>query len=104
MELSDGYGYNESCLEGRTNDVVAEEFVHYADLAEYGWNAGLAKMLRMKLTTRLVKFLDRVQEECEDICKALCDDELVCVGIFSNGEAIYERKSPRAMLKNALMQ
>lgn len=52
---------------------------------------GLFMMNKGKLIKTLQKKVGEIVDTLEDICKSLCDDELACVGIFSNGEAIYER-------------
>ena len=79
--------------EGDTHSLV-EDFV--SDKYEYehfvNVNKGLAIIHRKGLEKRLEQWLDSIVEECEDICKKCAAEELVCTAIFSNGEAIYEKK------------
>lgn len=90
-------------LDGDDAADLVEAFVEdcYDDYEyeRWGWNAGLASMLKKKLTSRLCKAVQNMVDECEKICQRSCDEEYVCTGIFSNGEAVYEKKSPRSELK-----
>lgn len=78
-----------------SGDELCEVFV---DGLENDWvweneecSKGLFMMNKGKLIKALQRKVGEIVDALEDICKSLCDDELACVGIFSNGEAIYER-------------
>ena len=80
------------CVSG---DELCEVFV---DGLENDWvweneeiNKGLFFMNRKRLVKALQNKVGNIIDAFEEMCKSLCDGEYECVGIFSNGEAIYER-------------
>lgn len=90
--------------EGDTRQLV-EDFV--SDKYEYEHftvNKGLAIMNRKGLEKRLTQWLDSIVADCEKIAKTCAEEELVKVAQFYNGEAIYERKTPRNEMKAALLE
>ena len=58
---------------------------------EEGWNVGTFKMQWKNIEKWLTDTITEQIEECETICEENCDNHLVCVGRFSNGEAVYEK-------------
>lgn len=78
-----------------SGDDLCEVFV---DGLENDWvweneecSKGLFMMNKGKLIKALQRKVGEIVDALEEMCKSLCDVELACVGIFSNGEAIYER-------------
>lgn len=69
-------GYNEGDLDGDSTDTLVDNFIHYIDHDNQGWNAGFFKMNKKHLRKRLIDLCDKVVEECNAICKELCTDEL----------------------------
>ena len=58
-----------------------------------GWNAGMAKIQKKNLKKWLVKMIDKLSDEADDMCRYICEEVYVCGGIFSNGEAVYYKES-----------
>lgn len=56
----------------------------------YGWNPGVCAALRPKVEKAVEDAFNAIAKDSENVCQALADSSLVCVGIFSNGEAIYK--------------
>lgn len=103
------YGYyNGACLDwdicgdsydGRLSDWdSAEDFA--AALADgelsylgyhKGWGAGLQAMNKKHIMARFNKALETIAEDCEALCAGSCEEKLICVGRFSNGEAVYQK-------------
>lgn len=67
-------------------------------------NKGLATMHRKGLEKRLTEWLNGIVADCEKIAQTCAEEQLVKTAQFSNGEAIYERKTPRTELKAALLE
>lgn len=42
---------------------------------------------------RFKSWIQKCIIECEKKCREMCDEVYHCIGVFSNGEAIYERVS-----------
>ena len=61
-------------------------------------------MHRKGLEKRLTEWLNGIVADCEKIAQTCAEEELVKVAQFSNGEAIYERKTPSTELKAALLE
>lgn len=55
------------------------------------WNNGLRKMQKHNFEKAITKFVDHIIEECEIMCHNLSHDVYQKVGVFSNGEGIYEK-------------
>ena len=101
----DIYGWPYFDLEGGDTHQLAEDCVRYKEKNEqFSVNKGIFTIHRKKLEKRLEQWLNSIVEECEDICKKCAEEELVCTVQFSNGEAIYERKTPRNELKAKLLE
>lgn len=56
-----------------------------------GWNRGLVAIHRPRLVRELSAAIDRAAREADALCSWACDLKLRCIGVFSNGEAIYRR-------------
>ena len=55
------------------------------------WNVGIWKMNKENVRTWLLNTIMKEYDKCNDFCKKHCDIILKCVGVFSNGEAVYRR-------------
>ena len=56
-----------------------------------GWNVGIWKMNKEKVRTWLLNTTMKEYDKCNDFCEKNCETKLVCMGVFSNGEAVYRR-------------
>lgn len=65
---------------------VLTDKLHYKD-----WNKGMCIIQRPNLYKKLSGVVFAMIDEAESICNDCCDENLVRVGLFSNGEAVYER-------------
>ena len=87
--------YNDTLTECRGDvDEFADEIAQdiEAELKhEYGWNAGLLAINHDKIRKAVWSTIEKARGYAEDFCKGYADEKLVCAGVFSNGEAIYER-------------
>ena len=76
-------------------DSLCENFVEGMEYDSAWEDAEISKGLFMMNKGKLIKALQRkvgeIVDALEELCKSLCDGEYECVGIFSNGEAVYER-------------
>lgn len=54
-------------------------------------NKGLSKIHAGRIYEAMQKTINELQEEAEKAFAECCSDSLVCVGVFSNGEALYTR-------------
>lgn len=54
-------------------------------------NKGLSKIHAQLIIDKLNKAIDSLHDEAEKAFESCCDDKLVCVAVFSNGEAMYKR-------------
>ena len=62
------------------------------DLAYYsGWNNGLIAIHRPRIMREISGAIDKAANEADALCAWSCDVKLRCVGIFSNGAAVYSR-------------
>jgi hypothetical protein len=81
------YEYSDPCeLAGDFWDDVIECSV--SDLV--GISKGVMVMNKGRFARRLAYEINGMMELANGLCKKLCEAEYACVGIFSNGEAIYE--------------
>ena len=73
------------------NDIY--QLVDTAAIVSDNWtgNKGLSKIHAQRINEAMHQAINKLQEEAEKAFAASCDDKLVCVGVFSNGEAIYKR-------------
>lgn len=55
------------------------------------WNVGIWKMNKEKVRTWLLNTIMKEYDKCNDFCEKNCETKLVCMGVFSNGEAVYRR-------------
>ena len=103
-----GY-YSGSCFdfdcEMTVYDMEGHEIAYYEELDDIyqlvdtaaivsdNWtgNKGLSKIHAQRINEAMHQAINTLQEEAEKAFAASCDDELVCVCVFSNGEAIYKR-------------
>ena len=56
-----------------------------------GWNNGLVAIFRPRIQKALETALNAIQKQADALCSWGCDIKLRCVGVFSNGEAVYRR-------------
>lgn len=78
--------------EYKTVDDFVQDVVEniLEEKSDYGnWNKGLCAMQRPNLYKKLSGIIFELIDELETICNHCCDERLVRIGIFSNGEAIY---------------
>ena len=59
-------------------------------LEQLGVSRGLFVMNKERFAKRVAAEIDDMIEKADNICKQLCESEYACVGVFSNGEAVYE--------------
>lgn len=97
IKMEDAYG-NSVELSDCTGvaDMVDTMLCHLEEMVEYHgidekWNLGTFKLQKKNIEKWLTDRLTQMIDECEDICQTMCDETYVCVGVFSNGEAIYEK-------------
>ena len=97
MEIHLNYGYYEGAnldweilMDGQkfSNwDCVGdflEDWREYLNVGDKVWE---------RFCKKFEKWIEDRIEECEKKCRKMCDEVYGCVGVFSNGEAIYERVS-----------
>lgn len=80
-------------------DMMCEDFVEsnnciplsYGNSDNKYWNDGLRKMQAKNFRKAAEWFLDNMVDECEVICKSLCDEQWMSVCRASNGETLYEK-------------
>lgn len=90
--ISDCYGGKWNLSEYDSEDDFLEDIVDsWKENASYDWNEGLVNIHAKNIRKWLEKVLDNHSDMADNMCKEICDDELACVGIFSNGEAVYEK-------------
>lgn len=85
-----------SDYDGNVEDMVESMLGYYKKNEDWQWEcrsitAGLFKMNKAKIVKAFVKKIEDIVEGCEQLCKNACDEVYGCVGVFSNGEAIYEK-------------
>lgn len=76
--------------EAMLNDIMEGwEYIalNYTD----NWNAGLVKIYKDKVRKFIEDKIDICSTEYDNLCKDACDMILECTGIFSNGEAVYQK-------------
>lgn len=56
-----------------------------------GWNVGIWKMNKKHVETWLINLITKECDACDKYCEENCDTILKCMGVFSNGEAVYCR-------------
>jgi len=74
------------------------------DVIKDGWleNRGMCKIQAKNIIKRIYETFRNLVEECEDVFEQCSENRLACIGIFSNGEAIYENlDTERGCLKTA---
>lgn len=63
-----------------------DEYLSYVNL-----NEGMAEIQWPNFCKRFKSWIQKCIIECEKKCREMCDEVYHCIGVFSNGEAIYER-------------
>ena len=87
-------------------DLTGSDAVTAAECITDNWtgNQGLSKIHADKIITRIYKELATLTDQAEDAFSEFCEHELLCGGVFSNGEAIYgPAECPRWQMKAAVM-
>lgn len=87
------YGNYDSLSDYKTVDDFVQDVVESIlenKLIYENWNKGLCAIQRPNLYKRIYTIISGLIDEAETICNHCCDERLVRIGIFSNGEAIYE--------------
>ena len=69
-------------------DDMADEFVDYCDEV---YNYGLRKCFKKRYEAFLKDFIDEAIEYANNVLKNLCEEEYSIVGVFSNGETLYQK-------------
>lgn len=88
------YGNCDLLSDYKTVDDFVQDVVEsiLEDKSTYGnWNNGLCAIQRPNLYKRISTIISGLIDEAETICNHCCDERLVRIGIFSNGEAVYKR-------------
>lgn len=98
-DYSDGYYLEDGDTETLALCLIDDKYKN----ENHTINKGLAIMHRKGLEKRLTEWLNSIVADCEQICQTCAEEQLVKTAQFSNGEAMYERKTPRAELKAALL-
>ena len=77
--------------ENNQYDLTGDYEVDTDNVIDDNWldNKGLSKIHAEKLIKKIREVRDELIREVEDVFEQCCEHELVCGGIFSNGEAIY---------------
>lgn len=92
LEVSNNYYYEPYKLgdyesEEDLIDAMADEFVEDCDV----YNKGLRKCFEKRYKALLEDFIDEAIEYANNVLKNLCEEEYRLVGVFSNGEALYQK-------------
>lgn len=56
-----------------------------------GWNKGIWEMNKKHVEKWLIDLITQEYEDCNKFCEENSDIRLTCVGVFSNGEAVYQQ-------------
>lgn len=92
FSICDCYGNKWDFCDFSSKESFISEIVKKWKLtAVDAWNEGLAKIHEKNVKKWLEKVVDEVLDETDNFCKELCDNEYICSGVFSNGEAIYTK-------------
>ena len=93
MNCGESYRLSEyDSVDDLIDDITDEWQEEASDTWYEGWNNGLAVMQKKNVKKWLTKMFDKFSDEADDLCRNLCEGVYVCVGIFSNGEAVYEKE------------
>ena len=91
-----GYKYRLSDYDdifSMVQDILADMDGDAEYYAKYGmgWNKGIWKMNKKHVQTWLIDLITKEYDRCNEFCENNCDNRLMCVGVFSNGEAVYRQ-------------
>lgn len=79
------------------NDYDIEEEICEENVSLFCRNAfdnrGFAKIIAPKIYNKIAETIDELDDKFSELAERFSDMKLGCVGVFSNGEAIYERVS-----------
>lgn len=90
----------------KTSDTAGEDYLpddgdaqDLQDTAEYledvcGLNPGLAKMLARPFIARVNNCAKSIRTRIDNVFAKIAPHNFTCIGVFSNGEAIYEETAP----------
>ena len=68
-------------------------------------NMGMSLIQANNIARKVDKALTDMVNELEEVFREYCDREMVCVGVFSNGEAVYgDVTSERNRIKAAIVE
>ena len=87
-------------------DLTGSDAASAADCIRDNWtgNQGFSKIHAQNIIKRIYRELATLTDQAEDAFSEFCEQELLCGGVFSNGEAIYgPAECPRWQMKAALM-
>lgn len=94
IEPFEYFGKDKSYYGYKSTEELARAFVDEIDDCNIcdvvGVSRGLFKMNKRRMAKRVENEVDSMIGLANELCKKFCDNEYACVGIFSNGEAIYE--------------
>ena len=71
-------------------DALIEDAFDNADYDMVWYNKGLQKTHEESIRKLYTEAIEKAMEEGEKICESMAETHLRCVGVFSNGEAVYE--------------
>ena len=81
------YGYSSG---EELAEALANELDDWNVPEQAGVSRGLFSMNKKRLAKRIESEMLGMMQLADELCKKLCDSEYACVGVFSNGEAVYE--------------
>lgn len=91
--FADAYTGSLDDYKGDAEDFAGVIVSGYLESLEYynHWNKGIQAIMRPRFLEKLSRALEGIIQECENICAALSEEKYICLGHFSNGEAIYQK-------------
>ena len=81
------YGYSSG---EELAEALANELDDWNVPEQAGVSRGLFSMNKKRLAKHIESEMLGMMQLADELCKKLCDSEYACVGVFSNGEAVYE--------------
>lgn len=75
------------------DDMAEEALEEFYDDCREMYSEGYYKLMKDKAKKWLSKTIEDFAEEADNFCKECCDEVYGCMGVFSNGEAVYHKVS-----------
>lgn len=89
-----GYKYRLSDYEdifSMVQDILSDLEGEIVSFGDDDWNYGIWKMNKKHVEKWLIDLISKEYDRCNEFCEENCDKHLICVGVFSNGEAVYRQ-------------